>query len=139
MRPVLLRHGGVTAEAIEQIAAGISFARAAEPTVRSPGQMTSHYAPSLPVRLNATSAADGEGLLAFGRFTDGRGPVFQLSESRDLIEAASRLFDGLRWLDLEGRRLALSGIAAMPVPDTGLGRAINDRLRRAAAPRPVGR
>ena len=56
----------------------------------------------------------------------------------DLAEAASRLFAGLRWLDAEGARLGLRGIAAMPVPPTGLGAAINDRLARAAAPRGVG-
>jgi L-threonylcarbamoyladenylate synthase len=61
--------------------------------------------------------------------------IFQLSEDADVIEAASRLFDGMRWLDAEGQRRGLSGIAAMPVPEVGLGRAINDRLRRAAAPR----
>ena len=137
-RPVLLRHGGVTAESIEQIAAEVSLGGVGNGILRSPGQMSSHYAPSLPVRLNATSAANGEGVLAFGPFAVGSGPVFQLSETRDLIEAASRLFDGLRWLDDEGERVALSGIAAMPIPDVGLGRAINDRLRRAAAPRPGG-
>jgi L-threonylcarbamoyladenylate synthase len=82
----------------------------------------------------ATISAD-EALLAFGEPCGGAGAIFQLSETADVIEAAARLFDGLRWLDAEGQRRGLRGIAAMPVPDSGLGRAINDRLRRAAAPR----
>ena len=61
--------------------------------------------------------------------------AWSLSEARDLAEAASRLFAGLRWLDAEGARLGLRGIAAMAVPEAGLGAAINDRLARAAAPR----
>jgi L-threonylcarbamoyladenylate synthase len=85
--------------------------------------------------MNAAAVANDEALLAFGKPCDGAGVTFQLSESADVIEAASHLFDGLRWLDAEGQRLGLRGIAAMPVPEVGLGRAINDRLRRAAAPR----
>ena len=61
--------------------------------------------------------------------------MFQLSAAGNLVEAAARLFAGLRWLDAEGARLGLSGIAAMAVPGDGLGAAINDRLQRAAAPR----
>jgi L-threonylcarbamoyladenylate synthase len=66
--------------------------------------------------------------------------TYQLSETGDTIEAAARLFDGLRWLDAEGLRRGLRRIAVMPVPAAGLGLAINDRLRRAAAPRvePMG-
>jgi L-threonylcarbamoyladenylate synthase len=136
-RPVLLRPGGVTLEAIEAVIGPVVLGCAPAETgeLRSPGQLASHYAPSLPVRLDVLSAARDEALLAFGLFREGAGVVFQLSETKDLIEAASRLFDGLRWLDAEGNRHGLRGIAAMPVPDVGLGRAINDRLRRAAAPR----
>ncbi len=76
-----------------------------------------------------------EALLAFGPALPGARLVWSLSESGDLVEAASRLFAGLRFLDAEGGRRGLSGIAAMPVPQAGLGLAINDRLRRAAAPR----
>jgi L-threonylcarbamoyladenylate synthase len=65
----------------------------------------------------------------------GAGVVWQLSETRDLREAAARLFAGLRWLDAEGARRGLARIAAMPVPQDGLGAAIDDRLQRAAAPR----
>jgi L-threonylcarbamoyladenylate synthase len=137
-RPRLLRPGGATIEAIEAVIGPVDQgAPVAEPNlVRSPGQLASHYAPSLPVRLDALSAANDEAFLAFGPFSHAGGVTFQLSESSDLIEAASRLFDGLRWLDAEGQHRGLHGIAAMPVPDVGLGRAINDRLRRAAAPRP---
>ncbi len=126
-RPVLLRPGGVTAEALEAVAGPLGRAEAA--TIRSPGMLASHYAPSLPVRLEATGVAADEGLLAFGPPLAGARVTFQLSERRDLAEAASRLFEGLRALDASGMR----GIAAMPVPERGLGVAINDRLRRAAA------
>jgi L-threonylcarbamoyladenylate synthase len=85
--------------------------------------------------MNAATVSGDEALLAFGEPCKGAGAIFQLSATHDVIEAAARLFDGLRWLDAEGQRRSLRGIAAMPVPDTGLGRAINDRLRRAAAPR----
>ena len=78
---------------------------------------------------------DGRALLAFGPPPGGAGAVWQMSEARDLREAAARLFAGLRWLDAEGQRRGLRGIAAMPVPAEGLGAAINDRLERAAAPR----
>jgi L-threonylcarbamoyladenylate synthase len=104
-------------------------------TLRSPGLLVSHYAPRLPVRLDATSIAPGEALLAFGPPLPGAGATFQLSESGDLAEAAANLFAGLRALDAEGVRLGLRRIAVMPVPEAGLGLAINDRLQRAAAPR----
>jgi L-threonylcarbamoyladenylate synthase len=135
--PILLRPGGVTAEDLEACLGPIQ--RGSEAAggqgLRSPGLMVSHYAPNLPVRLNARSVAANEALLAFGpTLADGQ-CVFQLSRAGDTVEAAARLFEGLRWLDAEGIRLGSAGIAAMPVPDTGLGLAINDRLRRAAAPR----
>jgi L-threonylcarbamoyladenylate synthase len=139
-RPVLLRPGGVTAEAIEAIAGPIgrpiqpAMAEAAR-GLRSPGLLVSHYAPSLPVRLGATAIGADEALLAFGPPLPGAPLAFNLSEARDLTEAASLLFTGLRWLDTEATRRGLSRIAAMAVPETGLGLAINDRLQRAAAPR----
>jgi L-threonylcarbamoyladenylate synthase len=138
--PCLLRPGGVPIEAIEAllgpIGRGITPA-AAELTrnLRSPGLLVSHYAPALPVRLQAEHAGRNEALLAFGPVPSDAGTVYQLSMDKDLVEAASRLFDGLRQLDAEGARLGLAGIAVAPVPDTGLGLAINDRLQRAAAPR----
>lgn len=139
-QPFLLRPGGVTVEAIEAligpVGRGIPHAVAeAARTLRSPGLMLSHYAPALPVRLHATSVAGDEALLAFGPALPGAGVTFDLSPGRDLAQAASRLFEGLRWLDAEGARLHLRRIAVMPVPEAGLGLAINDRLQRAAAPR----
>jgi L-threonylcarbamoyladenylate synthase len=99
----------------------------------------SHYAPVLPVRLNATSVAADEALLAFGPALPGAATMVQLSALADLAEAAAGLFAGLRELDERGSRLRVSGIAVMPVPAHGLGLAINDRLQRAAAPRPAPR
>ena len=136
----LLRPGGVPVEAIEAVIGPVArplplAAAEATRTLRSPGMMLSHYAPSLPVRLNAREAAVDEALLAFGPAPPGAGAVWQMSQARDLREAAARLFAGLRWLDAEGQRLGLKAIAAMPVPGEGLGAAINDRLERAAAPR----
>jgi L-threonylcarbamoyladenylate synthase len=140
--PVLLRPGGVTAEAIEAAIGPIGHAlpaaaAAATRSLRSPGMLLSHYAPSLPVRLAADSVAAAEALLAFGPAPlPGAGALWNLSPSGDLAEAAARLFAGLRWLDARGAALGLARIAAMGVPETGLGAAINDRLARAAAPRP---
>ena len=136
-RPVLLRPGGVTVEALEAVIGPFELGTLpqAMQVLRSPGQLASHYAPSLPLRMDATAVAADEALLAFGMPCQGAGLVFQLSETADLVEAGSRLFDGMRWLDTEGQLLGLRKIAVMPVPERGLGRAINDRLRRAAAPR----
>ena len=97
--------------------------------------LSSHYAPALPVRLDATHVAPEEALLAFGPAAPAAPLAFNLSEAGDLAEAAARLFTGLHWLDAEGARRGLRGIAAMTIPAQGLGLAINDRLRRAAAPR----
>ncbi|SHJ06846.1 L-threonylcarbamoyladenylate synthase [Roseomonas rosea] len=138
-RPLLLRPGAVTVEAMEALIGPVDrpvpgTGGAAE-TLRSPGMMLSHYAPSLPVRLAARAVGADEALLAFGPALPGAGAVWSLSEAGDTAEAAARLFSGLRWLDAEGARLGLRGIAAMEVPMAGLGEAINDRLRRAAAPR----
>jgi L-threonylcarbamoyladenylate synthase len=95
--------------------------------------MLSHYAPSLPVRLDARAVGADEALLAFGATPlPGAGALWNLSPRGDVTEAAARLFSGLRWLDAEGRRLGLRGIAAMAVPGEGLGAAIADRLGRAA-------
>ncbi|MBV8590804.1 MAG: translation factor Sua5, partial [Acetobacteraceae bacterium] len=133
--PVLLRAGGVALEALEPLIGSIGEEKALPVgPVRSPGQMESHYAPRLSLRLHATEVGPDEALLAFGPPLAGAGTVFNLSTSGDLIEAASRLFEGLHELDEAGRRLGLARIAAMPVPQRGLGRAINDRLTRAAAP-----
>jgi L-threonylcarbamoyladenylate synthase len=137
---VLLRPGGVPVEAIEALIGRVGrplplAAAEATRTLRSPGMLLSHYAPSLPVRLGATAVAPDEALLAFGPPLPGAAVVWNLSERGDPAEAATRLFAGLRWLDAEGGARGCKGIAAMPVPETGLGAAINDRLTRAAAPR----
>ena len=138
--PVLLRPGGVTAEALEArigpLAHGLRHAATqAASAHRSPGLLASHYAPDLPVHLNATAVADDEVLLAFGPPLQGGRDVFQLSASASTTEAAAQLFEGLRQLDAEGHRKGAKRIVVMPVPQVGLGAAINDRLRRAAAPR----
>ncbi len=125
--PTLLRAGGIPAEAI---AACLNrpLATAADPaTPMAPGQLASHYAPNGTIRLNAHTAEKGEVMLGFG-------PVdapLNLSPSGDLTEAAARLFDCLHQLDA----MAATRIAVSPIPNHGLGVAINDRLRRAAAPR----
>jgi L-threonylcarbamoyladenylate synthase len=98
----------------------------------SPGQLASHYAPAKCVLLNVDAPRPDQAFLAFGEPPAHAGPCFNLSPSGDLIEAAARLFEGLRLLD----RTDAPEIAVMPIPEVGLGLAINDRLRRAAAPRP---
>lgn len=124
--PTLLRPGGLPVEALEACL-GAPLAVHASEDIVAPGQLASHYAPDAPVRLNVVNPRDGERLLGFG-------PVsceLNLSEAGDLVEAAANLFHHLHALDAGGD----GPIAVSPVPDHGLGRAINDRLRRAAAPR----
>jgi L-threonylcarbamoyladenylate synthase len=131
--PVLLRPGGVTREALTGCIGPVDIgATPASGPLRSPGMLTSHYAPSYPVRLDARSVAPDEGVLSFGPPPPNARHVFPLSAAGDTTEAAARLFEGLRQLDATP---GLRGIAVMPIPDQGLGHAINDRLRRAAAPR----
>lgn len=128
--PTLLRAGGVPAEAIEAML-GHDLADAGKTTApASPGQLASHYAPNGSVRLNAQALQEGEVLLGFGPVE----ATVNLSPSGDLVEAAARLFDALHRLNA----LGADKIAVSPIPDHGLGRAINDRLRRAAAPRSGG-
>lgn len=126
-RPALLRPGGIAAEAIEAVLGQPLATPALDPAAPSaPGQLTSHYAPRAALRLGAATAHPGELLIGFG-------PVLgemSLSEAGDPVEAAARLFDLLRRADAQGRPIAVA-----PIPETGLGAAINDRLRRAAAPR----
>jgi L-threonylcarbamoyladenylate synthase len=137
--PFLLRPGGISLEALEAaigpVARGVTpTAAEAARTLRSPGLLVSHYAPILPIRLNATTLAPDEALLAFGPPLSAA-LIFQLSVSKNLTEAASRLFEALHWLDSNAPAHSLRQIAAMPIPNHGLGLAINDRLTRAAAPR----
>ncbi len=127
--PVLLRPGAVTWEDLSLLLGEIE--PGGDGAVRSPGMTASHYAPSLPLRLDAATARPGEALLAFGPdVPTGFAEVQSLSHAGDLVEAAANLFTTLRRLD----RPSFAGIAVMPIPEEGLGRAINDRLRRAAAP-----
>jgi L-threonylcarbamoyladenylate synthase len=129
--PVLLRPGAVTREALEARLGPLSEA-GADDAVKAPGQLESHYAPALPLRLEARDAGPTEALLAFGPDPPaGAATTLNLSPSGDLLEAAAKLFAHLHALD----RPEFEAIAVMPVPETGLGAAINDRLRRAAAPR----
>ena len=129
--PVLLRPGGLALEEIEAVAGPLAFRPDDPARPTSPGQLASHYAPDAPLRLEATLFEADEAVLAFGPDAPEGPQVLNLSPRGDLTEAAAKLFGHLRALDARGARR----IAAMPVPETGLGRAINDRLRRAAAPR----
>jgi len=122
--PVLLRPGAIARQTIEVIAGPLATADAA---IRSPGQLESHYAPRATLRLNVREKEPGETLLGFGATPDA---TLNLSPAGDLREAAANLFAMLHELDRQALRIAVA-----PIPETGLGEAINDRLRRAAAPR----
>jgi L-threonylcarbamoyladenylate synthase len=136
--PTLLRPGGLSRQAIEN-ALGRPLAGAPENASSkaplAPGMLASHYAPRTPVRLNVESVEPDEALLAFGpelvRGADKAVRTLNLSARGDVIEAAANLFAQLRALDGSGA----TAIAVMPIPHDDLGEAINDRLRRAAAPR----
>ncbi len=123
-RPVLLRPGAIARPMIEAVVGPLGAATGA---IQSPGQLESHYAPRAALRLNVRAKESGEVLLGFGPSPDA---MLNLSPTGDLEEAASNLFAMLHQLD----RKTLC-IAVAPIPETGLGEAINDRLRRAAAPR----
>ncbi|MDP9127215.1 MAG: L-threonylcarbamoyladenylate synthase [Pseudomonadota bacterium] len=131
-RPAILRHGGVTREQLEKILGSVDELTSGEgdQARSSPGQLASHYAPDLPLRLNVEFIMDSEALLAFGPDFGIKGGAkrLNLSPDGDLNEAAANLFSMLRKLDDP----SFSGIAVMRVPEAGLGAAINDRLRRAA-------
>ncbi len=128
--PVLLRPGGVTRESIEtELGQTLDTSCQVGAAPVAPGQLAAHYAPRAAVRLNARDARAGEALLAFGSPVPGQAETMRnLSESGDLVEAAANLFKFLHELDAAG----VDGIAVMPIPDTGLGVAINDRLQRAS-------
>ncbi|MBL8583608.1 MAG: translation factor Sua5, partial [Rhizobiaceae bacterium] len=130
----LLRPGGVAAAEIESIA-GASVRRGGD-RIEAPGMLSSHYAPRAHMRLNAAEVQPDEALLAFGpvraRGHERAVATLNLSPAGDLREAASNLFAYLTALDKSGA----ARIAVEPVPPHGLGEAINDRLARAAAPRP---
>ena len=121
--PVLLRPGGLAREALERFLERPLAAPGPTTRPASPGQLARHYAPNAILRLNAEEAEPGEVLVGFGEVAADH----TLSESGDLREAAANLFPLLRQLDRTHTRIAVA-----PIPDTGLGEAINDRLRRAA-------
>jgi L-threonylcarbamoyladenylate synthase len=128
-RPALLRPGGLPRAAIEQVL-GQPLAEAGGGTFHSPGMLESHYAPKATVRLEASSPQSGETYIGFGGHAHGS---YNLSIRGDLTEAAANLFRLLHEIDHAGAK----AIAVAPIPSEGLGEAINDRLRRAAAPRPA--
>lgn len=135
-RIILLRPGGVPADEVERTT-GISVTRdtTGDKAVQAPGQLASHYAPRAGMRLDASEVRPGEALLAFGEQRALRAEravaMLNLSERSDLREAATNLFAFMHGLDESGTHT----IAVEPIPGHGLGEAINDRLRRAAAPR----
>lgn len=129
-RPRLLRPGGLALEAIEAALGERVEVPGADPArPEAPGQLASHYAPAAALRLGVTVPTPGEDWLGFG--PGAAGAAMNLSPAGDLVEAAANLFHYLRAIDGGPGRV----IAVSPVPEEGLGRAINDRLRRAAAPR----
>lgn len=131
--PQILRPGAILKEEIEEIIGPLSDLMSAEDqTITAPGMLKSHYAPSLPVKLNVDFPAEGDAFLAFGpTLIDNQDNVLNLSPTGDLNEAAKNLFAMLRALD----QSHFKAIAVMPIPEIGLGIAINDRLKRAAADR----
>lgn len=124
--PTLLRSGGVATEQIERILGTALHPSNANPPLSAPGQLQSHYAPTALVRLNVDYVKKDEVLLGFGPMVCD----LNLSETGDLIQAAANLFDHLHQLDATKKPIAVA-----PIPTVGLGAAINDRLKRAAAPR----
>ncbi|WP_300059725.1 L-threonylcarbamoyladenylate synthase [uncultured Roseobacter sp.] len=124
--PTLLRAGGLPPEAIEAALGGPLDQSTTPVAITAPGQLASHYAPRAPLRMNVTTVEPGELLLGFGHTR----ADLNLSERGDLHEAAANLFEMLHRLDAMDQPIAVA-----PIPDHGLGRAINDRLARAAAPR----
>jgi L-threonylcarbamoyladenylate synthase len=130
-QPTLLRHGGIPIEDLQNLIGTIRDASTTQSdNPAAPGMLASHYAPNLPLRMNATAAGPGEALLTFGPdiLVKGGAMRLNLSPDGDLQEAAANLFAMLRQLDHPG----MKAIAVVPIPETGLGRAINDRLKRAS-------
>jgi L-threonylcarbamoyladenylate synthase len=126
--PRLLRPGGLPRAEIERVLGVPLVEEAAPERPHAPGQLASHYAPRARLRLNAEAPRPGEAYLGFGRFAHG---PYTLSARGDTVEAAANLFRLLHEIDATG----IGRIAVAPIPMEGLGEAINDRLRRAAAPR----
>ena len=130
--PQLLRPGSITHHQLEATL-GTPVMRMGDNNISpaSPGMLTSHYAPKAKLRLNATHVEDEEALLAFGKPLEGAVTTINLSEQGDIAEASSHLFAALRDMDAKGA----THIAVMPIPNEGIGEALNDRLQRAAAPK----
>jgi L-threonylcarbamoyladenylate synthase len=126
--PLLLREGGLPREALLAHLPDLAEPKAGG-DIKSPGMLAKHYAPDCPLRLNASEVRPGEALLAFGPDAPAADITLNLSAAGDLIEAAANLFRHLHALNERHP----AGIAVMPIPEEGLGRAINDRLRRGAA------
>ena len=132
--PVLLRSGALPRASIEAVlATSLAWPASRAAALQAPGMLASHYAPRAHLRLDATVPWRGEAFLAFGPSESCDSDCLNLSESGNLREAAANLFSHLRHLDASGPDM----IAVAPIPEQGLGEAINDRLRRAAAPRSV--
>ena len=126
----LLRDGGISREDLEQVTGQPAHIVDEPDEIRAPGMLARHYEPTLPLRINATNAHPDEILIGFGPDSDVmHAPTFNLSPSGDLREAAANLFAMLHDAEAAGGR----SIAIAPIPDEGIGRAINDRLRRGAA------
>jgi L-threonylcarbamoyladenylate synthase len=125
--PILLRPGGITIEEIEKMTGPLALPIHNEKAIpKSPGMLDRHYAPNLDLRLEVTEPRQGEALLAFG--PNALFNTINLSPTGDLNEAAANLFSMIRAMD----RSPFTGIAVMPIPDYGLGRAINERLNLSA-------
>ena len=131
--PILLRAGALDRDVLEDMLGQPLATKPHDAKPEAPGMLASHYAPQARLRLNAKNGVPGEAFLGFGAIAgSGAGKMLNLSESGDLREAAANLFSYLRTLDAAGAET----ISVAPIPVHGLGEAINDRLQRAAAPRP---
>lgn len=127
--PAILRPGTICADDLAPLVGPLGAGKGRTDAPRSPGQLLRHYATCIPLRMMAATVAQDEALLAFGPDPlKGAKVMRNLSETGDPVEAAANLFAMMRALD----RPDCAAIAVMPIPDRGIGRAINDRLRRAA-------
>jgi len=126
--PLLLRPGGIPQEEIERVIGALGTP--SQESIKAPGMMKSHYAPECPLRLNASEPLENEAYIAFGPTPYEGTHILNLSQKKDLTEAAANLFKMMRLLDQPN----FQGIAVAPIPLTGLGMALNDRLQRAAVP-----
>jgi L-threonylcarbamoyladenylate synthase len=125
---VILRHGGVSIEYIKNVTEKEVVENDEKTSIKAPGMMQKHYAPSIKLRMNAESPENGEAFIAFGRTL--KRYEANLSESGNLNEAAHNLFSAIKSCDDKNK---FTGIAVMPIPNVEIGRAINDRLKRASS------